>query len=470
MAESKELKKIKKKYGEEFMHLCREIFPTILENEGELFEILTGVFSDNCKTLYEDITSEEAEQEFEQFIMDIYIQKSELTTKEEITTDKNPYELDEYGTSVMSIQFEKNRICTCSIKNRYNHTVNNPDATYGNDLDRIIPGLSYSFKKLLKERGLEFEKGNIQLFDLNNYQGANNGKYYKYNLEKEGIYFCPGNIIIKNSNVKKLEHPESQLLINYYIVDLKNKTISLADQSLKDSFPEVIGEIEDIKVAKKENGRKTLIIKQKLYDNPIEITIDKNNRIIKYKDNNTKTLPDDFMNKNTVETLEMNSLEEAGDNFFKISPELKNVSLPNLKKIGNQGFMGTKILEYVEFPNLEEVGDSFLFLSNLKEAKFPKLKRLGKDCLEISESLELLYLPKIKQVGNEFLELNQFLKRLKLPQLEMFNDGLFMSTKRLEKLDSQMIASIDKDSNLCEGEIAEAKSTLKILNQQEKVK
>ena len=100
-------------------------------------------------------------------------------------------------------------------------------------------------------------------------------------------------------------------------------------------------------------------LKQKLYDNPIEITIDKNNRIIKYKDNNTKTLPDDFMNKNTVETLEMNSLEEAGDNFFKISPELKNVSLPNLKKIGNQGFMGTKILEYVEFPNLEEVGDSF---------------------------------------------------------------------------------------------------------------
>ena len=112
----------------------------------------------------------------------------------------------------------------------------------------------------------------------------------------------------------------------------------------------------------------------------------------------------------------------------------------------------------------------FLFLSNLKEAKFPKLKRLGKDCLEISESLELLYLPKIKQVGNEFLELNQFLKRLNLPQLEMFNDGLFMSTKRLEKLDSQMIASIDKDSNLCEGKIAEAKSTLKILNQQEKVK
>ena len=59
MAESKELKKIKKKYGEKFMHLCREIFPTILEQEGKLYEILTSTFGDNCKTLYEDFTRED---------------------------------------------------------------------------------------------------------------------------------------------------------------------------------------------------------------------------------------------------------------------------------------------------------------------------------------------------------------------------------------------------------------------------
>ena len=39
MAESKELKRIKKLYGENFMHLCRELFPTLLEQEGLLTEI-----------------------------------------------------------------------------------------------------------------------------------------------------------------------------------------------------------------------------------------------------------------------------------------------------------------------------------------------------------------------------------------------------------------------------------------------
>ena len=33
---NQELKQIKKKYGERFMHLCRELFSTILEKEGRL--------------------------------------------------------------------------------------------------------------------------------------------------------------------------------------------------------------------------------------------------------------------------------------------------------------------------------------------------------------------------------------------------------------------------------------------------
>lgn len=35
-----ELKQIKKIYGEEMMHLCRSLFPTILEHEGVLLHIL----------------------------------------------------------------------------------------------------------------------------------------------------------------------------------------------------------------------------------------------------------------------------------------------------------------------------------------------------------------------------------------------------------------------------------------------
>ena len=40
MTSEEELKKIKEQYSENFMHLCRSIFPTILERPGLLYEVL----------------------------------------------------------------------------------------------------------------------------------------------------------------------------------------------------------------------------------------------------------------------------------------------------------------------------------------------------------------------------------------------------------------------------------------------
>ena len=45
----------------------------------------------------------------------------------------NPKREDEYGTSVISIQFTRRTPSTLSIKNRYNHAVNNPDNTFLNN-------------------------------------------------------------------------------------------------------------------------------------------------------------------------------------------------------------------------------------------------------------------------------------------------------------------------------------------------
>lgn len=55
MALTKELKKIKKEYGENFMKLCRNLFPTLLETEGCLYKILNLTFAGNSRTLYDDI-------------------------------------------------------------------------------------------------------------------------------------------------------------------------------------------------------------------------------------------------------------------------------------------------------------------------------------------------------------------------------------------------------------------------------
>ena len=177
------------------MKLCRRLFPTLLEKEERLYEILSSTFSTNTNTLYEDIVEQGLEEKFKNYI---YSKCDLESPKEKIIKAKNPYKLlkktgydlveclteeeiqefkkyyrqdeelctfrggrldtcvvfftvkknvddikreefkepkreDEYGTSVMGIQFTRNGMCTVSIKNRYNHTVKNPDATYGND-------------------------------------------------------------------------------------------------------------------------------------------------------------------------------------------------------------------------------------------------------------------------------------------------------------------------------------------------
>ena len=62
-----DLKLIKKHYGENMMHLCRELFPTILEEEGLLFELMSSHFYYN-RELYDDIISNGLKDKFKDYI------------------------------------------------------------------------------------------------------------------------------------------------------------------------------------------------------------------------------------------------------------------------------------------------------------------------------------------------------------------------------------------------------------------
>ena len=64
---NKDLKIIKKKYGEEMMHLCREIFPTILEHEGLLPKLLLDNFKES-RSLVKDIIYNRLEERFKNYI------------------------------------------------------------------------------------------------------------------------------------------------------------------------------------------------------------------------------------------------------------------------------------------------------------------------------------------------------------------------------------------------------------------
>lgn len=65
--ENSDLKYIKKHYGENFAHLCRSLFPQLLERAGVLQEAVTALFVPS-RNLFDDITQNEKENDFKSYI------------------------------------------------------------------------------------------------------------------------------------------------------------------------------------------------------------------------------------------------------------------------------------------------------------------------------------------------------------------------------------------------------------------
>ena len=500
MAESKELKKIKKTYGENFMKLCRSLFPTILEQEGRLYEILSSSFSENCKTLYEDIVNEGIEEDFKNYV---YSKIDVETLEKKIIEEKTPYELldeagynlteclnerdiqkfkkyykhgeelctfrggrlnscvvfwavkkdaedikredfknpkreDEYGTSVIGIQFNRQGMCTVSIKNRYNHTVNNPDATYGNDLDRIIPGLTKSFSTLLKkEYGLELNNTNIERFEIPGYTVANNGKYYRYNMEICGKYYCPGNIVIaQGGEVISVANPEEGLLVDYFYIDKKEKVIKAC---INDSFVDDLQGIEKIEVVKSEDENVNRLIKiyQPNAEEPVLIGIDKNNQIVKYENKNITNIRENFLFGNKgITKLELPNLTYAGDNFLYCNEGITKLELPKLEQTGYNFLYCNEGITKLELPNLTYAGNNFLFFNRgITQLELPKLEQTGDSFLFRNQGLTKLELPKLEQTRYNFLYRNQGITKLELPNLTYAGYGFLYSNQGITKLE-----------------------------------
>ena len=389
-----DLGRIKRHYGEDMMRLCRALFPTILENDGVLFKVIDSSFA-RSKFLYDDILSNNKIADFQNYIFTYVGIKTdqiptdktpkelmkeagytlyECKTKEDVNRFKKYYKDDEllctfkyvdrrlemchiffavkdnvdeikredfkinfrddlYGTSVISIQFDKTtKSNTLSIKNRYNHTVVNSDATLRNNLDNIITGLTYSFEK---HYNLNIINNKTPNFEMNNYVKANNGKLYKYNYERNHIYYCPNNIIIDNNRVVEDYKNEQFILLDCFLLDLKNKRISQYDESIPDSFIKTIGNIEDIKVSVSRKTKEKKIT-MKTDKSTVIITIDKYGKIIKYVNDNLKKIDDYFllMNKDLSELI-LPNVEVIGNFCFKENKELEKLCLPSVKRIGD---------------------------------------------------------------------------------------------------------------------------------------
>lgn len=122
-----------------------------------------------------------------------------------------PKRQDGYSTSCMSVGIRNNNVM--QITSRYNHAVTGCDNTFNSNLDSIVEGLTESFNQ---DYQLSIKKN--REMEINNFYSYNN-KLYHYFYEIDGKK-------IGNNTVDGLYYnPDQYLIIEHFIIDLKNKSI-----------------------------------------------------------------------------------------------------------------------------------------------------------------------------------------------------------------------------------------------------
>lgn len=434
---------IKKHYGENFARLCRSLFPSILEHEGLLSEVITenihashsiydaldGEYEDFSKLIQykaqEKLASTKQNKESEEDkpiespfdlirkacyklyecktyadtlkFKKYYARGEELCTfDDEERTDDNyvffavkddaqkikrairPKREDNYGTSVISIQLTKNPPHTISIKNRYNHTVDNPDATFSNNLENIHQGLTRSFGNYC---GIDFA------FELpKRIQGfvrADDGRIYPYNECINNIYYCPDNIVIHQGRVMQYEKEKFDL-IDHFLICKQDRIVR--DLSQKDSFIRTTGRIDKIEISKhvdtKNKNKVTKEIRLSTQRGVSSIVVNAQNQMIEYHNPYLTRVPDNFLS-----------------NIYN----LQVIDLPGVTEIGNnclQYFSG----DTLAFENVETIGYNFATCFNGSSIDLPKAKTIGsKFCVNTCDSLTHINLASIQEIERQFL-------------------------------------------------------------------
>ena len=485
-----DLKYIKKYYGENMMHLCRNKFSTILDEKGKLLNIIKNSFYPT-KELYGDLIQNNLVTDFEEFIFNKYNNRSnnylldtgkspfelmsdvdydlyECKTKDDVMSfisyyndkeklctfngdrlkscyvffavkkgaDKlkrksftNPDRQDEYGTSVISFQFSRTTY-TLSIKNRYNHTVSNPDATFSNNLENIIPGLTRSFEKYL-DHSIEYNKNSD--FEIPNYVLFKD-MYYKFNHEIHNTYYCTDNIIIDDGRL--VEYPkEKYLLVDYYTINLVDKIIYLYDGDISDSFVDEYNNRIDKIYIKKENDNKVITIINK-NGSETKLVVNRINKIVEYENKHIKNIEYGFMQHcDNLKKLYLPNVEIIENFCFVSICNIEELNFPLLQSIGNLCFNDCRCLEKINMPNLLEIDNNcFTYCTCLEEINAPKLENINYECFSHVKTLKELYLPNLKYMGAHCFTGSDLLHKLYLPLLEKMNDGCFGDCLSIETI------------------------------------
>ena len=324
---------------------------------------------------------------------------------DKIKPSANPKREDEYGTSVISIQIAKSG-GFISIKNRYNHTVKNPDSTFYNNPDNIILGLTNSLQRYFD---VDFNVSDIE--PPENYLYVHDQLVY-YNFEMLGFYFGPKSYVRRNGVIIELK-TDRETMLDHMVYNDKDKTITTPvkgdDACTCELFAKIFNGKQITKTVDKTTQKTTLQTPD-------------GNRIV-------------INNKGQITELDLPSATTIGDCFLNYNNSLESINLPNVTKIGI-GFLCTnKVLKSINLPKVKEIDFDFLRHNEaLQSINLPKVKKIGNNFLRHNEALQSANLPKLEEIGDNFLWCNKALKSIYLPNVRKIGWDFMFDNKALETI------------------------------------
>jgi hypothetical protein len=327
-------------------------------------------------------------------------------------SDVRPSRQDPYGTSSMSVQIGK-RGGDISIKNRYNHSVNNPDATFGNDLNSIVDGLHDAVYNI---EGVPKKKQEMRLPD--NIVADNKGRLFKYDREINDIYISKNGYI--DNGVLNLIDKSTQRMIDNYLIDSKNKTaisVTGSGKSILPNINKITFDKDAIKI-QSDNGSLNFTL--------VGGNIDKLSGDI-------TTVGDKFLHLNeSLTSVDLPLVTRIGEEFLYFNKSLKSINLPVVQTIGEDFLLFNESLKTIDLPLAQTIGDEFLRKNEILESiNLPLVVFVGRDFLQDNESLKSIDLPFVQMVGSSFLYNNKYLTDINLPNLEIIADNFLVNNQFL---------------------------------------
>lgn len=214
---------------------------TFNEPTGRLrdYHILWLRHTDVSKTLPADLLTQDTLSE---------AWKTYLKTIGRYDRDADSYDLsglrptrdDPYGTSSMSVQISR-KGTHVSVKNRYNHTVGNPDNTFDSDLDNVAYGLKRAVYQRVGREDLMY-KTSVALAE--GYISDNDGGIHHYQYEEDNVYYGDYEYI-SNGVVTAIDRGKYYMISPQLYVPKSGKgdELRLGQRSAGNTGPEVCNDV-----------------------------------------------------------------------------------------------------------------------------------------------------------------------------------------------------------------------------------